>query len=181
MEVDAAQLLAAHGRNPFSGFVRYDAPWQWFEADGGAAPYLEHGRVALAWADPLAGDPAAFLAALTRELCARRRRICFVLIGEEVARAARATSSPIRTKQMRRRCARNSPVKSPRNAAGSPASGSAQASATRPCSRYGAAPASVSNHCHGASYRTKPENGLRPCAARSCAASTSTARAYAGD
>ena len=90
MEVDAAQLLAEHGRNPFSGFVRYDAPWQWFATDGGAAAYLEHGRVALAWADPLAGDPAAFLAPFTRELRERRRRICFVLVGEEVARAARA-------------------------------------------------------------------------------------------
>ena len=90
MEVDAAQLLAAHGRNPFSGFVRYDAPWQWYETDGGAAPYLEHGRVALAWAEPLAGDPAAFLGDFTRELRAQRRRICFVLIGEEVARGARA-------------------------------------------------------------------------------------------
>ena len=56
MEVDAAQLLAEHGRNPFSGFVRYDAPWRWFATDGGAAPYLEHGRVTLVWADPLAGD-----------------------------------------------------------------------------------------------------------------------------
>jgi phosphatidylglycerol lysyltransferase len=90
VEVDDAQLLAEHGRNPFSGFVRYEAPWRWFETDDGAAPYLEHGRVALAWADPLTGDPAAFLAEFTRELRARRRRICFLLIGEEVARAARA-------------------------------------------------------------------------------------------
>ena len=90
MDADVAQLLAAHGRNPFSGFVRYDAPWRWFETDGGAAPYLEHGRVALAWADPLAGDPAAFLGDFTRELRAQQRRICFVLIGDEVARAARA-------------------------------------------------------------------------------------------
>ena len=90
MEVDSAQLLAEHGGNPFSGFVRYEAPWRWFETDGGAAPYLEHGRVVLVWADPLAGDHAAFLAALTRELRARRRRVCFVLIGEDVARLARA-------------------------------------------------------------------------------------------
>ena len=90
MEVDAAQLLAEHGRNPFSGFVRYDAPWQWFESDGGAAPYLEHGRVAVVWADPLAGDPDAFLRDFTHQLRARRRRICFVLIGEEVACTARA-------------------------------------------------------------------------------------------
>ena len=52
-------------------------------------PYLEHGWVALAWADPLARDPAAFLGDFTRELRAQRRRICFVLIAEEVARAAR--------------------------------------------------------------------------------------------
>ena len=90
MEVDAAQLVVAHGRNPFSGLVRYDAPWRWFETEDGAAPYLEHGRVALVWADPLAGDPAAFLGALTRELRGRRRRICVVLISEEIARAARA-------------------------------------------------------------------------------------------
>ena len=90
MGVDAAQLLATHGRNPFSGFVRYDAPWQWFETDGGAAAYLEHGRVALVWADPLAADPGAFVHDFTRELRARRRRICLVLIGEEVALAAQA-------------------------------------------------------------------------------------------
>ncbi len=90
MEVDAAQLLAEHGRNPFSGFVRYDAPWRWHENGAGAAPYLEHGRVALGWADPLAGDPEAFLRDFTGELRARRRRICLVLIGEDVARAARA-------------------------------------------------------------------------------------------
>src|SRR5262245_38293233 len=78
------------GCNPFSGFVRYDAPWRWFETDGGAAPYLEHGSVALVWADPLAADHDAFLREFTRALRARRRRICFVLIGEEVARAARA-------------------------------------------------------------------------------------------
>jgi lysylphosphatidylglycerol synthetase-like protein (DUF2156 family) len=87
VEVDAAQLLAAHGRNPFSGFVRYDAPWQWFEAADGAVPCLEHGRVALAWGDPLAADPTAFLAEFTRGL--RGRRICLMLIGDEVARAAR--------------------------------------------------------------------------------------------
>ena len=75
MEVDAAQLLAAHGRNPFSGFVRYDAPWRWFEADAGAAPYLEHGRVALVWTDPLAGDPAAFLGDFTRELLAEFQKL----------------------------------------------------------------------------------------------------------
>jgi phosphatidylglycerol lysyltransferase len=86
VEVDAAELLAAHGRNPFSGFVRYDAPWRWFEAAGGAAPYLEHGRVALVWGDPLAGDSDAFLGELTRGL--RGRRICLMLIGEEVAHAA---------------------------------------------------------------------------------------------
>ena len=90
MDADAAKLLEEHGRNPFSGFVRYDAPWQWFETDGAAAPYLEHGRVALVWADPLAREPEAFLADFTRELRARRRRICLLLIGEEVARAARA-------------------------------------------------------------------------------------------
>lgn len=89
MEVDTAQLLARHGRNPFSGFVRYDAPWQWFEQDGGAAPYLEHGGVALVWADPLAAEPDVF-EALTRELRARRRRICLLLIGEELARLAHA-------------------------------------------------------------------------------------------
>jgi len=91
MEIDTAELLARHGRNPFSVFVCYDAPWRWFETDGGAAPYLEHGRVALAWADPLAGDSEEFLREFTRELRARRRRrICCVLIGEDVARAARA-------------------------------------------------------------------------------------------
>jgi len=90
MEIDTAELLARHGRNPFSGFVRYDAPWRWHGNGAGAAPYLEHGRVALVWADPLADDPDAFLGDFTRELRARRRRICFVLIGEDVARAARA-------------------------------------------------------------------------------------------
>jgi phosphatidylglycerol lysyltransferase len=90
VEVDAAQLLAEHGRNPFSGFVRYDATWQWHENPAGAAPYLEHGRVVLVWVDPLAADPGAFLRDFTRELRARRRRICLVLIGEEVGCAARA-------------------------------------------------------------------------------------------
>ncbi len=90
MELDAEQLLAKFGRNPFSGFVRYEAPWRWFELDGGAAPYLEHRRVALFWADPLAADADAFLEALTRELRAAHRRICLLLIGEELARLARA-------------------------------------------------------------------------------------------
>lgn len=90
MEPDPAQLLARFGRNPFSGFVRYDAPWQWLAVDGGAAPYLEYGRVALFWAEPLAADAEASLETLTRELRARRRRICLLLIGEELARIARA-------------------------------------------------------------------------------------------
>ncbi|HLX31238.1 MAG TPA: phosphatidylglycerol lysyltransferase domain-containing protein [Gaiellaceae bacterium] len=90
MAVDPAQLLERFGRNPFSGFVRYDAPWSWFALDGEAAPYLEHGRVALVWADPLADDPDLFLETLTRELRGRRRRICLLLIGEELARRARA-------------------------------------------------------------------------------------------
>jgi phosphatidylglycerol lysyltransferase len=90
VDVDAAQLLAKHGRNPFSGFVRYDAPWQWYENGAGAAPYLEQGRIALVWADPLAGDLEAFLRDFTRALRLRRRRICLMLIGEEVAHAARA-------------------------------------------------------------------------------------------
>lgn len=89
MDDDAARLFAEYGRNPFSGFVRYDAPWQWHRTGDGAAPYLEHGRVALVWADPLAGDPEAFLRDLTRSLRERRRRICLILVGEEVARAAR--------------------------------------------------------------------------------------------
>jgi lysylphosphatidylglycerol synthetase-like protein (DUF2156 family) len=89
VEVDAAELLAERGRNPFSGFVRYDAAWRWYENAAGAAPYLEHGSVALVWADPLADDAEAFLRDFTRELRARRRRICLVLIGEDVARAAR--------------------------------------------------------------------------------------------
>ncbi|HZS31443.1 MAG TPA: phosphatidylglycerol lysyltransferase domain-containing protein [Gaiellaceae bacterium] len=90
MAVEPAQMLEELGRNPFSGFVRYDAPWQWLVRDGGAAAYLEHGRVALVWADPLAGEPGPFLEELTRELRARRRRICLLLIGEELARLARA-------------------------------------------------------------------------------------------
>jgi phosphatidylglycerol lysyltransferase len=89
MEPDAAELLARFGRNPFSGFVRYDAPWRWFVRDAGAAAYLEHARVALVWADPLAGEPDAFLGELTRELRSRRRRICLMLVGDDVARSAR--------------------------------------------------------------------------------------------
>src|SRR5579885_921237 len=88
MEVDVAQLLAEHGRNPFSGFVRYEAPWQWFETADGAVPYLARRRVALAWADPLAEDPVALLGEFTRGL--RGHRLCLMLIGEDVARAARA-------------------------------------------------------------------------------------------
>jgi phosphatidylglycerol lysyltransferase len=88
VDADTTQLLAEHGRNPFSGFVRYDAPWQWYENGAGVAPYLEHGRIALVWADPLAGDPEPFLRDFTRVLRARRQRICLVLVGEEVARAA---------------------------------------------------------------------------------------------
>ena len=89
MEIDTAELLARHGRNPFSVFIRYDAPWQWVVRNGNAAAYLENSRVALVWADPLAADPATFLSALTRDLRGRRRRICALLIGEDVARAAR--------------------------------------------------------------------------------------------
>lgn len=89
MGVDSAQLLAERARNPFSGFVRYDAPWRWHESAAGVVPYLEHGRVVLAWADPVADDREAFLRGFTHDLRARRRRICFVLIGEEVAHAAR--------------------------------------------------------------------------------------------
>jgi phosphatidylglycerol lysyltransferase len=89
VEVDAEELLAEFGRNPFSGFVRYEAPWRWFVRDGGAAAYLEHGRVALVWADPLAADPAVLLEMLMREFRGQRRRICLLLIGEELARLAR--------------------------------------------------------------------------------------------
>lgn len=90
MAVDVGKLLEQYGRNPFSTFVRYEAPWQWLARDGGAAAYLEHARVALVWADPLSADAGGFLDTLTRELRAERRRICLLLIGEELARLARA-------------------------------------------------------------------------------------------
>ncbi|HVS85435.1 MAG TPA: phosphatidylglycerol lysyltransferase domain-containing protein [Gaiellaceae bacterium] len=84
---DPAALLALHGRNPFSFFVRYDAPWQWLPLDGGAAPYLEHGRAVVLWGDPLTSSDG-HLGELTRAL--RGRRICLLLIGEELARTALA-------------------------------------------------------------------------------------------
>ena len=85
---DPAELVAGIGRNPFSIFTRYQAPWRWLVQDGGAAAFLEHAGVALVWADPVAKDADAFLEQLTRELRSRRLRICLLLIGDEIARLA---------------------------------------------------------------------------------------------
>ena len=58
--------------------------------DEGAAAYLQSGRTAIVWADPLVAveDIDAFLDELTHEL--RPLQVCLLLVGEEVARRAHA-------------------------------------------------------------------------------------------
>ncbi|HEY2326221.1 MAG TPA: phosphatidylglycerol lysyltransferase domain-containing protein [Gaiellaceae bacterium] len=91
-EIDSAALLSRHGHNPFSFCIRYEAPWQYVSRDASAAPYLQSGRAAVVWADPLVAhaDAKAFLDELTGELRGRRLRVCLLVVGEEVARHALA-------------------------------------------------------------------------------------------
>lgn len=83
------ELLVRYGRNPLSFCIRYDARWQYVfgEAVEGAVAYLEGKGVALVWGDPLATQRASglLLNEATAALRGRKKRICLLLVGEEVA------------------------------------------------------------------------------------------------
>jgi phosphatidylglycerol lysyltransferase len=82
-------LIARFGRDPLSFCIRYDAPWQYVigRAAEGAVAFLEHGGIAVVWCDPLAdvASAGALLDEATVVLRGRKRRICLLLVGGEVA------------------------------------------------------------------------------------------------